>query len=160
MTMKMNTTELRKDGKCVNISIGVNILLIVVYLIDTIFIFPTTTINVLSLLPPKPDFLVVVKCSYAILMIVGLFLVKKESNSSWFLLNMASVGVLSLWIFSFLFYTSIIDSFLLELSAIWLLIMTNVKPFIKKYKAKRTLVKTILLFIIPIIILVLIILRI
>lgn len=141
-----------KVDRCINVSIWVNIFLIIIYLIDTIIIFPVNSSNLLTLFAKKPLFLIAIKCCYAFIMLASLISINKKPHLAWFTLNLAAIGVLTLWIFSFTFYTSLIDLFLLELSSIWLLFLSNFNFFVRKYQIKRTFLQFISILIIPILI--------
>jgi len=141
-----------KVDRCINVSIWVNIFLIIIYLIDTIIIFPVNSSNLLTLFAKKPLFLIAIKCCYAFIMLASLISINKKPHLAWFTLNLAAIGVLTLWIFSFTFYTSLIDLFLLELSSIRLLFLSNFNFFVRKYQIKRTFLQFISILIIPILI--------
>jgi len=128
----------------------INLLLISIYLLDTFIIFPETSAGVLTLVSKKPFILVIVKCSYALLLMNGLLNIESKSNRYWTLLNLSSIGVLSLWLYSFMYYTSYIDMFLLELSSLIIIIITNLKVFITSYGVKRDTKKIITILLIPI----------
>ena len=150
--MKMNIKKQLKDGNWTTLSLWINLIFIIIYLINEIVIFPIISYGRESLCSRMPYFLVTIKCYYALLMIVSILRIKKDPNWYWLLLNLASMGVLSIWFYSFGFYSSDLDIFLLELVAIWLLILTNLKSFVKMYEIKRTFSKTGLIVIIPVII--------
>lgn len=145
-----------KIGKYINISLWINIFLIAIYLVDTIIIFPIISENILTFFARKPVFIILIKCFYAFIILISILSINKRPNLAWFTLNLAAVGILSLWIFSFTFYTSLMDSFLLELSAVWLLFLSNQRFFVEKYKIKRKPLNIALSLIIPILILIII----
>jgi hypothetical protein len=148
----MNIEKQLKGGNSYNLSLWINLILIIVYLINEIIIFPITTKNLMTLLGKAPQFLITTKCCYALLMMISILLIHKKPNLCWLSLNLASVGVLSIWYYNYWFYTSIIGEFLLEISAVWLLIITNLKSFVKYYKIKRSFFKAIWIIVIPYII--------
>ena len=152
MTTRMNIKKQLRDGDWYNLSLRINLILIIVYLINEIVIFPITSYGQESLCPRMPYFLIIIKCCYALLMIISILRIKKDSNWYWLILNLASIGVLSIWFYSFWFYGSILNLFILELTTIWLLILTNLKSFIKRYEIKRTFSQVIVIVVVPIII--------
>lgn len=152
MTTKKIMEKLLKIGN----NFRLFLLFIMIYLIDVIFIFPLVSNDVLSFLDRKPFFLIVTKCSYALLMAVGLLLINKRADIGWFILNASSIGILFIWYYSFEFYTSFIDTFLLEICAVWILVLINRKSFISHYLIRRNVCQMSLIVILPMIILILI----
>jgi len=148
----MNIKKQLKDGNWTTLSLWINLIFVIIYLINEIVIFPIISFGRESLCPRMPHFLVTIRCCYALLMIVSILRIKKDPDWYWSLLSLASIGVLSIWFYSFRFYSSDLDIFLLELVAIWLLILTNLKSFVKMYKIKRIFSQIILIVVIPIII--------
>ena len=150
--VKMNIKKQLKDGNWHDLSLLINLVLIIIYLINEIIIFPLMSANIMTLVGKAPYFFIVLKCSYAFAMIIGILYLNKKTNASWVILNLASIGILSIWFYNTWFYTPIIGEFLLVISAIWLLIVTNLKSFVERYKIKRSFSQIILVVAIPIII--------
>jgi len=149
--MKKNIKRLLTSGDWLELNLWINLFVVSIYLIDTIIIFPITSANIMTLVDKKPYFLVGIKSCYAFLIIISIIGLKNKPNFYWIMLNLTSIGVLSIWIYSFCFYSSTIDKFLLELSSIWLLIIINLKSFIKKYSINRNIKKIIWIIVISII---------
>ena len=155
MIMKKHIETLLKGG---NLSFQINLIILVIYLINELIIFPITTANVMTLVGKAPYYFIAIKCSYASLMIIGIAIINNKPNTSWLLINLAAIGVMSILLFDFWFYGS--DGiFLLVISAIWLLVLTNLKSFIKRHEIKRTVLRKIMIFVIPIIVVLLFLLK-
>ena len=150
---------LLKGGNKHNLSLQINLILLITYLVNELIIFPITTANVFPFLDRKPYYLVAIKCCYALLTIVGILGINKKPNTSWFLINLAAIGALTIWYCNFFFFNSHVGAFLLELSSIWLLVLTNLKSFINSYAIKRTVLRKIMIFVIPIIVFLLFLLK-
>jgi len=150
--MKMNIKKLRRDGNKFNILLKINLILIGIYLIDAIIVFPIMSEGVLTLLGGKPYFLIAVKCCCAVLMGISIVYFNKKSDIFWLLINLTSVSILLIWFYSFWFYTSCVDKFVMELSSIWALILTNLKSFVQTYGIKRSAGEFILIIIFPLIV--------
>ena len=148
----MNIEKRLKNGNLYYLSSFINIILIVIYLINELFIFPIHYKGILSFLGTKPSYLISIKCCYAVLIFISLLRIKKEPQFYWVLLNFASVGVLLIFKYNFFHYGTFIDIFLLEICAIWLLIMTNLNSYIDKYEIKRTVKNLCLIILSPLII--------
>jgi len=154
--MKKNIKKLLlKSGNWHNLSLKINLFFLIIYLVNEVIIFPITTAHVMSLLGKASYYFIAIKCSYALLIAIGIVIINEKPNVSWMLINLAAIGVLSILYFDFYFYSS--DGiFLLVISSMWLLVLTNLKSFIKKYAIKRTLLRKIMIFAIPIIVLLLV----
>jgi len=141
--MKMSIKKLRRAGNKFNILLKINLILIGIYLIDAIIIFPIMSEGVLRLLGEKPDFLIAIKCFYALVMGISIVSFNKKSYLLWLILNLTSIAVLFIWVYSFQFNTSTVDAFMLELSSVWILILTNLKSFVQTYgmKIKKSIIK-------------------
>ena len=150
--MKKNIEMLLKAGSRHNLLLHINLILLIIYLVNEVIIFPITTAHVMSLLGKAPYYFIAIKCGYALLIAIGILNINKKPNTSWLLINLAAIGALTVWYYNFLFFNSHIGAFLLELSSIWLLVLTNLKSFIKRYKIKRTVLRKIMIFVIPIIV--------
>jgi uncharacterized membrane protein len=97
--MKKIEMQLRK-GNWHNVSLFIVIILSIIYLVNELFVFPVSSRGVWPTFDFKPCNLVVLKCCYALLMIIGILRIRKESSFYWFMLNLASVGVLSICYFN------------------------------------------------------------
>lgn len=148
----MTTKKQQKIGNIINIILWINIILIGCYLVYNIIFFPKITEGLMTFLPRKPFYLRIIKDLYAIFMVLGIILLQKEINISWVIINLSSVGILSIWIFSFGWYTSISDVVLLELIAVSLIIITNNRYFVLINNIQRTFARTVLIFVIPMLI--------
>ncbi|MCL2860761.1 MAG: hypothetical protein FWF46_09570 [Oscillospiraceae bacterium] len=140
------------DGNWHDLSLLINLVLIIIYLINEIIIFPIMSAKMMTLLGKAPYFFIVIKRFYALIMSIGILSINKKPSISWLIINLASIGVISIWFYNTWFYTSIIGEFLLAICAIWLLIITNLKSFVERYKIKRSFLQIILVVVIPIII--------
>ena len=137
--MKMNTGKRFKICNWYVSSLYIIMIFIAIYLINQLFIFPITSRGIMTLVSFKPCNIVAIKCCYALLMFIGILRIKKDTAFYWVMLNFSSVGVLSICYLNFWFYSSNFDLFLLEICAVWLLILINLKSFIRYFKIKRTI---------------------
>jgi len=141
----MNIKKKLKNGNWQEKSLFIIMMLAVIYLINELFIFPTTSKRILTLVSFKPCNIITIKCCYALLMIIGILRIKKETAFYWIMLNFSSVGVLTICYLNFWFYSSNFDLFLLEICSIWLLILINLNSFIYYYEIKQKIPKIILI---------------
>jgi len=104
---------------------------IMAYLVCTVYFYIDFLINpVLTLLEAKPLFMYIIKWIYAIIMLKGalnLNAANTNPNRNWIFLNISSVGVLLLVGEVSIFYSSVIDVFLLEIVSLSILIISNIK---------------------------------
>ena len=117
------------------------LLLIVVYLINTLIFFTDSIINPAGYYV-KPVSMYITKWFYAALMLFGIVVIDRKEMTGWIILNIASVNVLLLWFVGLytkpMYHTSIPDTFLLELVAFCLMIILNLKVFLRIYGLKRS----------------------
>jgi len=126
-------------------------ILLLFYFWYVLYVFPIKSLYLLTFLPERPVFMLFPKCGYAILLIIGILTFYKEKNTSWFLINLSSIGILSFWYYEFVyvFYDTILNLFFLEFIAIFMIILTNRKTLIQRYQITRSKAKLILLITIP-----------
>jgi hypothetical protein len=131
--------------------------LICFYFIYVLYIFPINARYALTYATEKPIFILFPKCGYAILLIIGILTFYKEKNISWFLINLSSMGILFFWYsqFVYVFYDTMLNMFFLEFIAIFMIVLTNRKTWVKQHQITRSKVKLILLIVIPLIFVVL-----
>lgn len=133
------------------------ILIISIYLVYTVTFYIKSQIYLDGLLrsPNQPLLFYILKWYYSLLLLIGIIQLNKKATISYFFINSASIAIILLWILTsvfFVFYISIIDKFLLELTAIWLIIITNRASFIREYHIKRKKSDLLYLIAIPVII--------
>ena len=134
----------------INIIFLINTLLILFYLVYILLIFPKMTAGILTYMPRRPLFLVLIKSIYAIILLLSMIILwKKKTNTFWLLTNLSSIGILCLWFLCHAFFASLIDMFLLEFIAISFLAITNSKYFIATYNIQRTFRRMTLVYLIP-----------
>jgi hypothetical protein len=157
MIMKMNIKKQLKTGN-INIFLKLSLVLSVLYLVITMLYYLDSIIHPnVSILRAidRPFVLYIVKWLYALIIIICLVKINSNFSLYYLIINTVSFAILSLSFmdnYYFLFYECDVEMFLLEIVAIVLIIVTNLKAFITNYNQQRKVIYFIYIISIPLVI--------
>ncbi len=148
----MNIKKLLKGGNSGKL-FPLFVIGIFIYIIETVIFYIYNSLLDMGGLHymNKPLFLYIIKWIYAVLLLWGILNFSRKPTFYWIIISFTSISILLLAIpvsYTYLFYSSSLDKFLLELISIVLLIYINSGVIINRYKIHRKLIN-ILILIIP-----------
>lgn len=125
----------------------------IINLIYNLINSPVQEHSLLTLMPPLPMYFTIIKSIYAVIMLFGLLCCYKKNNLQWLLINLSSIGFVSLVIITSGYYSFWNDVFLMPVISIVLLCFTNSKKYIDTFEINRTFNKAAIIFLLPLIVL-------
>lgn len=157
MKMKKNLKKQQAEGSNMKYKkiLNVSLIFTIIYFLWTLLFylkhqFYPDSLHAIN----KPFLLYIIKWTYASIIIIALLNISKKSIYSWIAINSTSIAIILLAIIYYItgiYYSSLIDYFLLELIALMLMIITNTINFVNTYKIKRKISYLIYIIFIPIV---------